>query len=336
MSQVQVKEADSSYLAYFDFRNSPFDFEYEVSKKILSIINSSKTPESKREELYGMLEQCNNIKDNINYALNNMPSNIIEFNSIKNRVVGSKENNTYEVNGDRVNKEYQIDINNDLKEDVLNNIKLDSFIKSSNFYDEYIVSDSQTQDLTFKIKKDIVSLRENTNNFYNSYDSKSIDKEGINILNQVQDNQIKTLSAYINDYKKILFEQHKQIKQIKQLKKYIIEKSNNEEVDSMNEDMKIILERLDKIDDKLSNKIDVLSDKINSIDKRISVNETILKNLEINQKEIVNNVKDLPILRKDVTASMEKSKWWKQYLLSPIITGIIVGFIVMLLNKVYK
>lgn len=95
-------------------------------------------------------------------------------------------------------------------------------------------------------------------------------------------------------------------------------------------------EKVDKLDDKLNEKIDKLDDKIDNTNLKIS---TINANIDYMKEDIGDlkeDTKDLPIIKQNVEQLMNKNKWWKQYLVAPLITGTLVAVIAFLLNKFVK
>lgn len=337
MEQQKAKEIGFNSLINDNYQNSPFDLKYEANKRILSILNSYKSPENKRKELLSLLEQSNSITNNINYAMNNIPNNLIELYSDNNES-DFVDKSIIGISGNAIVTNNNISTSDKLTkfEDVSHNIEPNSsqnlIIKNSDIFEQYANTlVNQMQNFKNNSEYDILDLEEKLMDFYDNYNVNSIYGEEFDILNQTQNNQIKILTNYINRYKELLRKQHIQIKQ---LKKGIIEKSNNGEVIFMEDEIKTILDKLDKIDEKYNNKIDKLIEKINDIDKKTLVIETDLNYVKKNTNEIKDNIKDLPLLKSNVDILIEKRKWWKQYLLSPIVTGVVVGIVLLIAKKI--
>jgi hypothetical protein len=74
---------------------------------------------------------------------------------------------------------------------------------------------------------------------------------------------------------------------------------------------------------------------ISDIKERIAIVETQMKFVSDGVREIKDNTKELPGINVKINELWEGKKWWKQYLLSPIITGIVVGAIIIIIKCIF-
>lgn len=99
--------------------------------------------------------------------------------------------------------------------------------------------------------------------------------------------------------------------------------------DNMNKKFDAVDKRFDAVDKKFEN----VDNRINSIDNRLVAVETSVEHIKQDVKDIKENIKELPVISQNVKELKSKARWWKQYLLLPIIVGIIVGAITIIINS---
>lgn len=95
-------------------------------------------------------------------------------------------------------------------------------------------------------------------------------------------------------------------------------------------------DKIDKLDNKLSNKIDKLDDKTNDINSKISAINVDVDYIKNDINKLKENTSNLSVIEDNVNKLMNRSNWWKQYLLAPIIASTIVGIILLVAKKFFE
>lgn len=111
-----------------------------------------------------------------------------------------------------------------------------------------------------------------------------------------------------------------------------------------NDNLNNLSSRVNDSSKTLMNKIDDLSHRVEGIDKRTIVlkksldyiKEDICDNIKSSIKDIKEDTKDLSIIRNNIGNMDEKSKWWKQFLLAPIISATLSGVLVAIIMLCIK
>lgn len=91
-------------------------------------------------------------------------------------------------------------------------------------------------------------------------------------------------------------------------------------------------QRLSRMEDKL----DKVLEGLNETKVTVAEIKTSLNHIREDVKTIKSDVKDLPAIRQNVSDLKEGKKWWEQYLLAPISTGLIVGIVLLIAKKVFN
>lgn len=111
----------------------------------------------------------------------------------------------------------------------------------------------------------------------------------------------------------------------------------NQKIEIINENIKYIRNRVDEIDKKYDNKIDSIDKQLSNntqliLQKISEGNENNIEKLNLISKDISSIKEEFIILEKDVDFIKKKNNVFKQYLLYPMVVGVVVGIIIHLPN----